>query len=253
MDATIASLGAKGISDQYDIAIWLDRASIPHSRSSWRRDGAVNAGIGLDRLARQCGARGGLVENVYLIAASEYFARIQRAAVVLHGRLSAATKGSTASRQLQWEDITSSNELLARMGQEWMFRFMVHYPMTCFTAAICRPARWRRNSAYSWEALIVRPRYGPITATAPSPPHRPTGRWSWNWFPWAADALAGCLPNRRAGGNRALPRERYGADQLQNLPNSRCLVHGETNLHWEVLAIGLASSASGLEANAAQR
>lgn len=114
--STIAEL-----STNYPLAIWLDRR-IDSSQAVALSRTAESATLGdeLARMAISCGAASGLVENVYVIAPANRLARIQRAAVVLHGQLASAQKRiASESCSIAWPDITTSGELLELIRKTW--------------------------------------------------------------------------------------------------------------------------------------
>jgi hypothetical protein len=105
----------------YPISIWLDRRiDSGQAVSLSPAEDSTTLGEELQRLVISCGAAGGLVENIYTIAPGDRLARIQRAAVVLHGQLASAHKSvANESREISWPDITSSNELLELIQRTW--------------------------------------------------------------------------------------------------------------------------------------
>jgi hypothetical protein len=106
---------------QFGIHFWIDRRIDPSQSATLQQSSeSLTLGTELERIAVSCGAAGGLVENVYVIAPANRLARIQRAAVVLHGQIASSRKQLAAdSRELSWTDITTSQELLDRIKENW--------------------------------------------------------------------------------------------------------------------------------------
>jgi hypothetical protein len=109
------------LESHFPISIWLDRRIDSGQEVALSRtENSSTLGDELERMAISCGAAGGLVENIYLIAPASRLARIQRAAVVLHGQLASSQKNiADDSRMISWPDITSSQELLELIQQTW--------------------------------------------------------------------------------------------------------------------------------------
>lgn len=109
----------------YQIPIWVDRRIDKEQAVSLTKpDSSSTLGGELSRISLACGVKGGLVENVYVLAPMNRLARIQRSAVVLHGQLSSSNKSLTSeSRELEWPDITSSVEMLQIISQVWNVEF----------------------------------------------------------------------------------------------------------------------------------
>lgn len=109
----------------YQIPIWIDRRIDKEQAVSLTKpDSSSTLGGELSRISLACGVKGGLVENVYVLAPANRLARIQRSAVVLHGQLSSSNKSLTSeSRELDWPEITSSVEMLQIISQVWNVEF----------------------------------------------------------------------------------------------------------------------------------
>lgn len=105
----------------YPLHIWLDRRVDPSQTVALSQSTDNSTlGVELEKMAISCGAAGGLIENVYTIAPANRLARMQRAAVVLHGQIvSQHEKIGRDNQALAWPDITSSNELLETIQRTW--------------------------------------------------------------------------------------------------------------------------------------
>ncbi|MBX3420392.1 MAG: hypothetical protein KF752_02435 [Pirellulaceae bacterium] len=238
-------IAVASISQQYGICIWIDRRIDPGQLVSLSSaDQSATLGQQLDRLAQSTGAAGGLIENVYLIAPADCLARMQRAAVVLHGQL--ASKGQTTSNRsqpLEWPALTSSNELLRIILNNWNVESAVELPHDLFHAGqlpACSLAtqislllggfdlqamldrefgddRQSDNRAYRSGVALRLKTQALDTVT--------------QWQDWYQVTLSQPKVEHLHG--------QFPGEVLQRSPDGRWRVQGQTNLHWQVLASGL--------------
>jgi hypothetical protein len=109
------------IREDQPVALWIDRRVDPSQIVELKpQSDSTTLSNKLSEIAKGCGCKGGLIENVYLIAPASRLARIQRSAVVLHGQIASASK-SLARQEvpLQWPEISTYRELLDLIIENW--------------------------------------------------------------------------------------------------------------------------------------
>lgn len=217
----------------YGITIWLDRRIDSEQLLLLSRsDNSTTLLEELNRVAIGCGVQGGLVENIYVMAPNNRLARLQRAAVVLHGQI-ANTNASLAaeSRELKWPDITSSNELLQLIAQNWNINLgdssiphdLLHEgqlpkcslatQLTLLLAGFDLQAVLDTKSNGSADNR-VRLRIEPLSSET---------SWSDSYERTPSETVLNEL------------RTKYPSGSIELAPKATVKVRGETNLHFEVL------------------
>lgn len=234
------------VAAQYKIAVWLDRRLDPNRVIQLHRsDVPTTLSDELARVATSGGAKGGLIENIYVLAPADRLARIQRAAVVLHGQLASAERGFIQiNHRLQWDDVISSDELLQQIARTWQIQIEGQVPHDLFHAGhfpdstlatqlsillggfdlqatliggpgdIQQPKDNQQSKPALQADQSVRLRIGPLSEKS-----------SWS------DNYARSLTESR----RIQLQNRFPDGSLNQLADKRWKVQGETNLHWELL------------------
>ncbi len=120
---------AAGVSEAYAVSIWIDRRidptqsvtylpqTLPERSISWPQD---SLGARLEQVLREAECQVGLVENVVVVGPPLQIPKLQAAAVRLHnavqkddGRL------ATEFRPLQWPELSTPQQLLEKIAQNW--------------------------------------------------------------------------------------------------------------------------------------
>jgi hypothetical protein len=237
------------ISQQYGVPIWLDRQIDPTQivRLGQAEQDATVAEE-LSRLASGTGNCGGLVENVYLIAPPDRLARIQRAAVVLHGQLASSYPelGGT-QKALIWPDITSSNEIIELIQQEWGVKIEYELPHDLFYAAeLPRSSLATQLSlllgGFELQAKMARDKPDVESISAGTETVQP-GPIDLNVLPLSADHLwqdiysESLYSGKLTAQHRGQLEHRYPGSKIRELPDRRLAVLAETNVHGEILSM----------------
>lgn len=253
------------ISRRFDIAIWLDRRIDPTQLVDLPQ-ATENSSLGLElvRLADSIGAGAGLVENIYLVAPRDRLARIQKAAVVLHGQLSSTGKSVVQKvKPLQWSDVTSYQELLSHIQEIWNVEIEVSLPHDLLHAGYfpecslatqlaillggfdlqATMAAVNRNTEQT--ASVSTPDTGLPIESHPNAEPPLSGREERLAIKIRPISNSIHWKDRYARtANRELLEEltnRFSSDQLEQVSNGWLLVNGETNLHYEIVSIGIGS------------
>ncbi len=258
---------ASDLSHRYGIPIWIDRRIDPTQIVNLTQPSEeATLGEELRRLALSCGADSGLVENVYLIAPQGKLSRIQKAAVVFHGQLSATDRAlSKASRSLEWSDITSTTELLDLIAETWKVQIDGELPHDLFYAGKFPPSSLATQISIllggfdlqaqiaSEDKILRSSQTDPADAdpTLVQSSAKSEARVELNSRPFVLK-LKPLSENHhwqdsytRNVDSDALSylRERFPEGTILQNSKSQVLVIGETNLHNEVLSIGMKAAA----------
>jgi hypothetical protein len=237
------------ISRQYGISIWLDRQIDPNQTVSMgSADQDSTLGRELARLASESGNCGGLVENVYLIAPPDRLARIQRAAVALHGQIT-SLQSETDTRQqiLDWPDISSSNEILDRIRTQWDVSVDHELPHDLFYAFEFPKSTLATQvslllGAFDCQARLIRGK--PVSqsnsdqtldqsASTIQLSVQPLSTET-HWQDIYADSL---LSKRKRSPPGAELSQTYPGSSIRLLPDQRLAVNAETNVHVDILSL----------------
>lgn len=129
------------LAELYQLSLWIDRrVDADRLISLTLRDATVSQCLA--ELARSSGAEAGLVENVVTIAPADRLAAMQYTAVRLHDQLSRAAgpAGTSARLQpLQWNLLTTPDELVARIAGNWSLQLKVDLPHDLMNAGRLQP------------------------------------------------------------------------------------------------------------------
>jgi|688.fasta_scaffold01259_17 hypothetical protein len=228
----------KDVAAQYQISVWLDRRQDPSQIVELSRsDVPTTLADELDRVATSSGAAGGLVENVYLIAPVDRLARIQRAAVVLHGQLSSTHRHfAQTSHPLQWNDVISSQELMQLISDTWHIQLQGPVPHDLYHASRFPESTLATQlsvllGGFDLQAMLIG------SGGDPGKTAQPGGRVHLRISPLSekatwSDNYARSLTDER----RIELSKRYAGSKLEQLADKRWMVQGETNLHLDLLA-----------------
>ncbi|HAC90644.1 MAG TPA: hypothetical protein DCF63_08415 [Planctomycetaceae bacterium] len=241
----------RDVAAQYQISVWLDRRQDPSQIVELSRsDVPTTLADELDRVATSSGAAGGLVENVYLIAPADRLARIQRAAVVLHGQLASAHQHlAMTNHPLQWDDVISSQELMQLISDTWQIQLQGQVPHDLYHASRFPDSTLATQlsvllGGFDLHATLINAGSDSSQSAKIS---QPGGRIHLLISPLSekatwSDNYARSLTDER----RIELSKRYAGSKLEQLADKRWLVQGETNLHLAFLAPkGSKSSSAG--------
>lgn len=242
------------VSRQYGVPIWLDRQIDPTQVVRLgQTDGDSTVLEELMRLASETGNRGGLVENIFLIAPSDRFARIQRAAIVLHGQIvSASAELGGIQQPLAWPDITSINEAIDLIQQTWRVSIDYELPHDLYYAVEFPPCSLATQlslllGGFDLQAAVVGDsQRSEVTSSASE--NSATGRLQlavsplsedYMWRDSYADSLLG---GRLTAQKRQQLQQRYPTSTIRDLSDRRLVVLAETNAHVELLSMPFAKT-----------
>lgn len=115
--------GLQELAQNFAITIWIDRRVDPAMRIDLRvKATQTNRSLGelLSRIAARAGCEAGLIENVVYIGPTGEVAKLQRAAVALHNRMTQASQSSMAQlRGLKWPELATPTDLMKGIGESW--------------------------------------------------------------------------------------------------------------------------------------
>lgn len=230
------------VSQRYNLAIWIDRRIDPTQTVQLLEPNQDSTlGAELNRLSHSCNASGGLIENVYVIAPQDRLARIQRSAIALHGQLSSFDKEkSHVSRPLEWTDISTSNELLDAIRATWSVTVegqLAHDLFHDGRLPNCSLATQITLllGGFDLQAVVDRSSNAEVTETA-----RNTGAAKHvilklgplsEEVAWQ-DNYACSIPDTKI----QTIADRFPGSQTRRVHEKRLFVHGETNLHIDILS-----------------
>jgi hypothetical protein len=237
------------ITRQYGVSIWLDRQIDPTQIVRLGQiEGEASLGEELARLAAETGNCGGLVENVYLIAPPDRFARIQRSAVVLHGQLASSHPDIGASqRPLQWPDISSSDEILDLIRQTWQAKIEYDLPHDLYYEGRLPACSLATQMSLFLGGFELQAKLVAIkTDTDPPPaglvPGDP-GKLELGVLPltkdrsWQDVYTNSLYSTRLTADRRGRIEQEYPGSNIRQLSNERIAVLAETNVHVEILSL----------------
>ena len=144
------------LAEHYEFSYWIDRHVDADRRISLKlpsddqrgddRRGDDRRGADLrsclNGLAKLCEAEVGLVENVVTIARADRLAAMQYTAVRFHDQLSRGTTPTHGPPQLlplDWEILTTPDELVDRIATKWGFQFAADLPHDLMNAGQLQP------------------------------------------------------------------------------------------------------------------
>lgn len=226
------------IASRYAVPIWIDRRIDPNQILDLSQSTQQSTlGDELDRLALSCGASSGLVENVYLIAPADRVARIQKAAIVLHGQLSAAGAGiASAQKSLEWPDIATPNELLEVIRQTWNVSISQELPHDLLYAGSLPECSLATQLAlilggFDLQATLIDGVRGQHSDQWSLGVRQLSNSTNWQ------DSYSRSFNDEILAGLVA----GFPGSKVEKQASGRLLVHGPTNLHNELLAMGMAT------------
>lgn len=225
---------AAGVSQAYTVSIWIDRRidptqpvtylpqSIPELSATWPQD---SLGARLEQVLRGADCEVGLVENVVVVGPRSELPKLQAAAVRLHdaiqrddGRL------ATEFRPLQWSELSTPQQLLDRIAENWGITLQGQLPHDLMHAGrLLEPTTLATQltlvcGGFGQEAVVVAPR-----ALALRPMSEATS-WNANY------------PKKQLDVAKFATARSQFPDATVRCRNDLCSVQGETNFHMSILA-----------------
>ncbi len=115
--------GLQDLCRTHDLSLWLDRRVNPNQLISFKvnaRSNDQSLEAALDKIATLVQADSVLIENVIYFGPKDQTRYIQCAAVKLHDSISRqAGQDLTHMRGLQWEELSTPSDILARIADAW--------------------------------------------------------------------------------------------------------------------------------------
>lgn len=256
------------IARQYGISIWVDRRLDPGLILQLPQNPASSSlALELNRLAESIGADSGLIENVYVIAPSGQLARMQKAAVVLHGQLSSSGKAaSQVAKPLEWPNICHSQEILELIQRSWQVEIQGPIPHDLYYAGRIPACSLATQLAlflggFELQATLEEPgaptaggsaarSEDQATSSGLTQKVGPENEPKSNMLRLKLRPLSSSTQWKDSYPRRVAPellselRGRYPGSAIQELPAGRVEVLGDTNLHLEILSLGIVAGRS---------
>lgn len=223
-----------GVSQAYAVSIWLDRRidptqpvtylpqSIPELSATWPQD---SLGARLEQVLRGADCEVGLVENVVVVGPRSELSKLQAAAVRLHDSIQRDVgRLATEFRPLQWSELSTPQQLLDQIAQNWGITLQGQLPHDLMHAGrLLEPTTLATQltlvcGGFGQEAVVVAPR------TLALRPMSEATSWNANYPKKQLDLAKFATARGQFPGATVRCR------------NDSCSVQGETNFHMAILA-----------------